>query len=149
MSFSDRPIERDEPPVGRGAGDQRSRLSLAGRSSIPGEELGTGNWLVRLSGFGWLTRLTDDSGEDGDPDGNELWAGVDGRGRVLGPGGIEPRLDEIGSFGCMGELSSSEVSGVRPGSGGSHGPEVWDGEPWVSLWIQSLRQRRARFSPCS
>lgn len=86
--------------------------------------MGTGNWLVRLSGLGWLTRLTDDSGEDGDPDGKELCAGVDGRWRGLGAGGIEPRFEEDGSLGCTGWLVSSEVSGVRPGSGGSHGPEV-------------------------
>ena len=70
------PIEREEPPVvERGAADQR--LSLAGRSStpgtpgMPGEDCGTGNWLVRLSGLGWVTRLTEDSGEVGEPGGKE------------------------------------------------------------------------------
>ena len=38
---------------------------------IPGEDGGTGNWLVRLSGLGWVTRLTEDSGEVGEPGGKE------------------------------------------------------------------------------
>ena len=91
MSLSGRPIEREEPPpVVRCGGDQRSRLSLAGRSSIPGEEDGTGNWLVRLRVLGWLTRLIEDSGDAGETGGKAPGGGGEGKkggGKGKGKGG--------------------------------------------------------------